>query len=124
MLEQVGVNAPGRANITIFFPENISLVVLSSHYEGLSLSSVEGLASGRPFVASDVPGLTEVVQDAGILFEKNDHEQLANILNNLIEDKTLYEQTVKSCLERSKSYDLNKMVDNYLALYEKTMASR
>ena len=32
------------------------VVVLSSKYEGLSLSSIEGLAAGKPFVASDVPG--------------------------------------------------------------------
>lgn len=37
------------------------VVVLSSHYEGLSLSSLEGMASGKPFVASDVPGLRDIV---------------------------------------------------------------
>lgn len=43
------------------------VIVLSSKYEGLSLSSIEGMASGKPFVASNVPGLREMVENAGIL---------------------------------------------------------
>src|SRR5690606_12293784 len=39
-------------------------IVLSSAHEGLSLSSIEGLASGTPFIASNVPGLTEIVEGA------------------------------------------------------------
>lgn len=31
-------------------------VVMSSHFEGLSLSSVEGMSVGKPFLASDVDG--------------------------------------------------------------------
>lgn len=95
------------------------VVVLSSHYEGLSLSSVEGMASGRPFVASDVPGLTEVVKDAGILFEKNDDQQLADIIKRLLKDKSFYSTTVKNCIERSKKYDLDTMAKSYLGLYAK-----
>ena len=41
--------------------EQSDVVVLSSHWEGLSLSSIEGMASGRPFIASDVDGLHEMV---------------------------------------------------------------
>ena len=45
------------------------IVVLSSHWEGLSLASIEGLASGKPFIASRVPGLEEVVEGYGLHFE-------------------------------------------------------
>lgn len=41
---------------------------MSSHFEGLSLSSIEGMAVGKPFVASDVDGLHEITENAGILF--------------------------------------------------------
>jgi glycosyltransferase involved in cell wall biosynthesis len=56
------------------------IVVLSSHYEGLSLASIEGMASGKPFIASDVPGLHEVVKGADLLFEDKTTNNWQSIL--------------------------------------------
>ena len=47
------------------------IVVMSTHYEGMSLSNIEGMASGKPFVASNVKGIREITEGAGILFEEN-----------------------------------------------------
>src|SRR5690606_29042506 len=41
--------------------QTADILVLSSYYEGLSLACLEALASGRPLVAADVPGIREVV---------------------------------------------------------------
>lgn len=94
------------------------IMVLSSHWEGLSLSSVEGCASGRPMIASDVPGLREIVGGAGILFPDNDHEALAHEIAELTSDKSYYDITVNRCLDRAKRYDIETMAKNYLSLYE------
>ena len=94
------------------------IVVLSSHYEGLSLSCIEGLASGRPFVASDVPGLREIVSGAGLLFPESDDKSLAEIIIKLLSDKTFYDETTKNCITRAKEYDINIMVDKYIDLYK------
>ena len=53
-------------------------VVMSSHFEGLSLSSIEGMAVGKPFIASDVDGLREIVGGSGLLFAHGDDLDLAN----------------------------------------------
>ena len=63
------------------------VVVLSSHYEGLSLSSIEGMASGKPFVASDVDGLREIVNEYGILVPHEDDRSLAEAIRKCCEDK-------------------------------------
>lgn len=97
--------------------KSADFVVLSSHFEGLSLSSVEGLASGKPFIASDVPGLTEIVKDAGILFKRGDEKQLANIILSFENDKEFYDSIVVKCLERANKYDISKMVNKYIELY-------
>jgi len=93
------------------------IVVLSSHYEGLSLSSMEGLASGRPFVASRVPGLTQVVDKAGILFPENDEKALAEHLNSLLRDPEYYNTTAAKGLERAAQYSIDKMIDKHISLY-------
>ena len=94
------------------------IVVLSSKYEGLSLSSIEGMASGNPFVASDVPGLTEIVKGAGILFAQGDETLLAKEISALINDPEYYKKVVSACQQRAADYDINKMVAQHLKLYQ------
>jgi glycosyltransferase involved in cell wall biosynthesis len=97
--------------------KSVDLVVLSSYYEGLSLASVEGMASGKPFVASNVPGLKEVVEGAGVLFEQGNAEELASIILGLMNNQQYYIQVANACQERAKQYDINKMVAKHIELY-------
>jgi glycosyltransferase involved in cell wall biosynthesis len=94
------------------------VVVLSSKYEGLSLSSIEGMASGKPFIASDVPGLQEIVGGAGVLFKQGDARDLANKIERLLTDEVYYQEIVTSCLKRAEQYDIQIMVDKHLHLYQ------
>jgi len=97
--------------------KTVDFIVLASHFEGLSLASVEGLASGKPFLASDVPGLREVVIDAGLLFPDGDYTKLAGLINLLFKDKEFYEQTVKNCINRAKQFDIKIMLNQYIDVY-------
>ncbi len=94
------------------------VVVMSSHYEGLSLSSLEGLASGRPVVASDVPGLREIIGGAGILFPQGDALDLTNKIIALEQDEVYRQQTIERGRERAREYDISTMVDHYWKLYQ------
>jgi glycosyltransferase involved in cell wall biosynthesis len=91
--------------------------ILSSSYEGLSLYSLESLGSGKPFVASDVPGLTDLVKDYGVLFEKGNYKEVASIIKDLCENKELARTIAVKCIERSKNYDLNLMIKKHINLY-------
>ena len=94
------------------------VVVLSSHYEGLSLSSLEGMASGKPFVASDVEGLHDVVGGYGVLFPHKDVTALAHEIQHLCEDAAYAEDIVARCQKRVKMFDIEVMVQKYLQLYK------
>lgn len=94
-------------------------IVLSSHYEGLSLSSVEGMSVGKPFIASDVNGLREIVDGAGILFPDGDSERLANIIMELEENPKLYKDISNKCFERAMQYDISSMINGYKKVYMK-----
>lgn len=93
-------------------------VVMSSHWEGLSLSSIEGMSVGRPFLASDVDGLREVVAGAGLLFAHGDAQQLADRIAELDADPAYAAEVAARCLERARQYDLEPMVEGYARLYE------
>jgi glycosyltransferase involved in cell wall biosynthesis len=93
------------------------IVVVSSHWEGFGLSAVEGMACGKPVIASNVLGLSGVVKGAGLLFEKGDHKELAKIILELYKDKTLYNKISQRCSVRASKFDVKEMVDRYNEVY-------
>lgn len=97
------------------------VVVMSSHYEGLSLSNIEGMSVGKPFIASDVDGLHEMTQGAGLLFTHGDDKQLAELIQNLLNDSEYYNQIAAQCKERALQYDISRMVDGYMRVYEELL---
>jgi glycosyltransferase involved in cell wall biosynthesis len=97
--------------------KSADIVVMSSHWEGFGLAAVEGMAAGKPTIASNVAGLREVVSGAGLLFEKGDEKDLAEKVVSLLNDDELYEKVAQQCSERAKQYDINTMVDKYIELY-------
>ncbi|WP_296150963.1 glycosyltransferase [uncultured Flavobacterium sp.] len=97
--------------------KNVDIVVLSSRYEGLSLSSIEGMASGKPFIASDVPGLSEIVGGAGLLFQVGNEKELAENIAKLLSDKEYYSSIVESCQKRAEEFDIQSMVNKHINLY-------
>ena len=99
--------------------EQSDIIVLSSHWEGLSLSSIEGMASGRPFIASDVDGLHEMASGAGILFPHGDDKELAKQIQYLCEHPKEYQEVAQRCQKRAKKYDISVMASNYLELYQR-----
>ena len=105
-----------RTDIPSLLAES-DVVVLSSHYEGLSLSSLEGMASGKPFVASDVEGLRDIVSGYGVLFPHGDSKVLATEIRRLCEDTVYAKQVAVRCQARAKMFDIEVMVQNYLYLY-------
>ena len=97
--------------------KSADVVVLSSHFEGLSLSSIEGMASGRPFVASDVDGLHEIVAGNGVLFPHGDAAALAAVIEKLCGDKAEYGAVVECCQAKAKQYDISFMAAKYDEVY-------
>lgn len=93
------------------------VVVMSSHWEGLSLSNIEGMSVGKPFVASDVDGLREITYGYGILFPHEDDKTLANVLSRLFLDRDYYDKVAEQCYQRAKEYDLRKTVEGYDKVY-------
>jgi len=100
------------------------IIVLSSHWEGLSLASLEGLASGRPFIASDVDGLHDIVSGAGILFPEGDEKALSSSIKNLSENQQLYCQIAQQCIDRASHFDIHKTVEEYSKMYKEILLNK
>jgi glycosyltransferase involved in cell wall biosynthesis len=94
-------------------------VAMSSHFEGLSLASLEGMSSGKPFLASDVDGLHEIVDGNGVLFPHEDAKAFAESILKLDTDDDFKASVIKRCQEKAIQYDINVMAKKYMEIYKK-----
>ena len=98
-----------------------SVSIVSSHWEGFGLAAVEGMAVMKPVIATNVPGLSNVVKGAGILFEKGNEKELASKINELLNDQYYYNAVAEAGFERAKQYDINSMVDKLIGSYRRML---
>ncbi|MFJ1472902.1 glycosyltransferase family 4 protein [Capnocytophaga cynodegmi] len=100
------------------------ICILSSHYEGFGLAIVEGMASKKPSIASDVDGIKEIVEGYGLLFKKGDPNELSERILYLLDNKTIYDEIAKKCYLRAQNFDINNMVDKYIKIYNNLILSK
>lgn len=93
--------------------------VLPSVFEGFGLVAIEAFMNGKTIVATDIPGLNEVVTNKnGILVPAKDPATLASAIDKLATDATLRQELAiqaKKDYENKFSYPL--FLENYRALY-------
>lgn len=64
---------------------NVSCVVLPSYHEGMSNVLLEAAASGRPAIATDIPGCREIIRDGcGFLVKPHSAQDLAEKMNHFL----------------------------------------
>lgn len=86
-----------------------------------AMVALEAMAAGRPVVASRLPHLAEVVEDArtGLLFPSGDKVALARQTRRLLDDSERRRQLGQAGLQRVQThFPLAKMIDSFAKLYE------
>lgn len=97
--------------------KSADVIIMSSHWEGLSLSSIEGMCVGKPFIASDVDGLHEIVDGYGLLFPHQNAEKLVELIMRLMNDNDFYQFVSEKCYNKACQYDIRKTMALYLKIY-------
>jgi phosphatidyl-myo-inositol alpha-mannosyltransferase len=87
--------------------------------ESFGIVLLEAMASGRPVVASRIPGFSQVVSDGedGILFEPSNAQALTGALTRLLDDGDLRRRMGERGLRTSARYDWARVVDTVLDVY-------
>ena len=93
--------------------------VLPSVFEGFGLVAIEAFMNSKTLVATDIPGLNEVVTNKnGVLVPAKDSAALASAIDKLASDATLRQRLAsqaKKDYENKFSYPL--FLENYRELY-------
>lgn len=100
------------------FMKGADFNILSTNYEGLSGVALESLASGKPFLGSDVIGVKDVVPDQSFLFKKGDALTLAKKIREISDNKSLKDELISKANSHVIRFDINIMTKKYLNLYD------
>ncbi|MCD4792911.1 MAG: glycosyltransferase family 4 protein [Bacteroidales bacterium] len=103
----------------------IDILVIPSEHESFGLIAIEAQALGIPVIASDIPGLNEVVinNKTGLLFERKNSKDLAEKINKLIEDNELKAQLINGGYENVKKYDIDDYYNKMLNVYQNLISN-
>ena len=103
------------------------IVVLPSSCEGCSITLLEAMSSGKPVIASDISGMSELVEHGknGLLFEKDNVKQLVENVLFLLENKKLRQTMGKnSRCKVEQKFDWDIIAKAYEKEYEKLIAEK
>lgn len=78
--------------------------------EGVGLPVLEAMATGVPVVCASSGALPEIAGDAALLFDPDNTEKLAQILEKLAADSALCSEMVRKGLDRAKSFSWENTV--------------
>lgn len=98
-----------------------SICAVTSYFEGFSLVLLEAMKHGVPCVAFDCPfGPRTLINDSynGFLVENGEIRIFADRLCRLIEDEELRKQFSKSSIEKSKSFDVDIIMNKWKTLFD------
>jgi glycosyltransferase involved in cell wall biosynthesis len=103
--------------------KNLSVLVLTSLWEGLPRVVPEAMAAGVPVVATRVDGTPEVVRDGetGYLADPHDLETLAERVAALLSDPALGRRMGEKARAGVAEFDIDEMVRKQESLYQQLM---
>jgi glycosyltransferase involved in cell wall biosynthesis len=96
--------------------------VFPSRFEGFGLPPLEAMACGTPVITSNRTSLPEVVGDAGILVDPDDHEGWAQALARVLSDDAVRADLAARGRERAARFSWARCADETLVAYRRALS--
>jgi len=103
-----------------------NMVVLPSYTrrDAFGLVLLEAMAAGKPIVASDIPGIREVIRGAGILVPPRNPPKLAKAILEILSSNRSVKKMRVHAQKNIQRYSWKLMVKHYEQLYTKILSER
>jgi glycosyltransferase involved in cell wall biosynthesis len=99
----------------------MDIFVFPSMQEGLGLSLIEAMASGKACIATSIGGISSVIEDGknGLLVHPGDSHSLTKAMRRLLLDKGLFSRLGNAARDSVKNkFSLDRMVEDTIKFYE------
>jgi len=83
-----------------FFYNTAEAFIFPSLWEGFGLPIIESMACGCPVISSNIPPISEIIGNAGILIDPNAHHEITEAMEQLTENNLLREKIVNFGIRR------------------------
>jgi glycosyltransferase involved in cell wall biosynthesis len=97
------------------------VLVFPSLWEGFGWPPLESIACGTPVVASNIPAISEVVGDAGVLVSPEDPSEMAHAVERVLMDSAWSCSLRRKGLERAGHFTWANAAAQTLAVYESVL---
>ena len=111
----------GNVNNVEDFLADSDIFLLTSQYEGLSLATLEAMASSLPIISTNVGGMSDIVQDNGFLLEENNVSLFVEKIELLSNNELLRKKMGLRSKELVKKYNIYDMQEQYMKLYREVL---
>lgn len=117
MVKELGLE--GKVKVLGFVPQenlpalykNASLFVYPSLYEGFGMPLLEAMNVGVAVATSNNSSLDEIVGDSAVLFDPKSKEDMAEKIEEILNDKELREINIVKAKERAGNFSWEKFID-------------
>lgn len=108
-----------QENINLYY-RLASYYVIPSIHEGKSMSLIEALFNKLPIIASDAPGINDIIinEKNGLLFKLDDYMQLAALIMKIVTEPTLATIISQNAYDDYvNQFQFKDMLQKYIQLY-------
>jgi glycosyltransferase involved in cell wall biosynthesis len=88
----------------VYLYKKASALIYPSLYEGFGLPPLEAMKYGLPVISSNVTALPEAVGDSALMCDPYSVEDIANKINDLLENETLQKELTTKGFEQIKKF--------------------
>lgn len=109
----------GTVSLASQLLSDVDLFVLMSDYEGLPMSIIEALSAGKPVVASNVGGISELLDGTNGYAVENDPEIMSEKIQYILADEARYQAMAVSARKTYEDkFTVEHMVNAYQTIYD------
>jgi len=113
-----GMNLTHEEIVTEY--RNADIINFPSLFEGFGMPIIEGQATGRIVITSNLSPMKEVAGNGAILINPHSVEDIRNAYLSVIQNKSIREHLINEGLKNIENYKVGKVVQQYTDLYKKT----